>query len=56
MTRPHGGDLRFREGGAADLKRTFALSEAAMHDAARRQGIVTEPAALDDGEIRRRWL
>jgi GNAT superfamily N-acetyltransferase len=49
-------DLRFREGRAGDLTATFAIAARAIHDTARRQGIVSADSAPSDAEIRSRWL
>ena len=49
-------ELSFREGTAADLEATFALSERAIHDVAARQGIVAPEHEPTDGDIRGRWL
>ena len=48
--------LTFREGTAADLAATFALSEVAMHESAERQGIIEGGAALSEADIRSHWL
>lgn len=48
--------VSFREGSAADLADTFALSERAILHTAVRQGLVPPGQTLSDGEIRGRWL
>jgi GNAT superfamily N-acetyltransferase len=49
-----GGELTFRDGAAADLEQTFALSELAIHDTAVRQGVVANGPPTD-GEVARDW-
>jgi GNAT superfamily N-acetyltransferase len=46
----------FREGTAADLATTFAISERAIHDTAARQGIVPADRAPSEADIRSNWL
>ena len=48
--------LTFREGTAADLAATFAISERAMQEAAERQSIVPPRPELTDADIRGHWL
>jgi GNAT superfamily N-acetyltransferase len=48
--------MSFREGTAADLAATFAISERAMRDVAERQGIVPPGPELTDADIRSHWL
>jgi GNAT superfamily N-acetyltransferase len=48
--------LTFREGTAADLAATFAISERAMRDVAERQGIMPPGPELSDADIRGDWL
>jgi GNAT superfamily N-acetyltransferase len=51
-----GEDLSFREGTVSDLETTFGLSEQAMHDSARRQGVLAPGRDLTDRDIRADWL
>lgn len=48
--------LSFREGAAADLAATFALSERATYEAAARHAIVPPGREPSDGQIRADWL
>jgi GNAT superfamily N-acetyltransferase len=48
--------LSYREGTAADLQQTFALSEQTIYDSAASQGIVAPGRGPTDAEIRSRWL
>jgi GNAT superfamily N-acetyltransferase len=48
--------LTFRQGAAADLAATFAISERAMRDIAERQGIMPPGPELSDADIRSDWL
>src|SRR3954470_8987910 len=50
-----GGDLSFRDGTVSDLETTFGLSEHAMHDSAKRQGIVSPGRTLTQRDIRSDW-
>ncbi|GAC1323036.1 MAG: hypothetical protein NVSMB25_18900 [Thermoleophilaceae bacterium] len=49
-------ELAFRDGSAADLAATFAISEHAMHESATRQGVIPPDHELTDAEIRGDWL
>ena len=49
-------ELAFREGVAADLPATFALSERAMHESAARHGAIPTDPPLTDSRIRSDWL
>ena len=49
-------EVTFRQGSVADLPRTFALSERAIHDRAASQGIVPAEPAPTEAEIRSHWL
>lgn len=49
-------DISFREGSAADLAATFALSERAMHEQAVEQGVVPPDRELTDADIHSDWL
>ncbi len=51
-----GAGLSFRDGGAADLERTFAISERAVYDAAVRQGVFEPGREPSDAQIRGDWL
>jgi GNAT superfamily N-acetyltransferase len=46
----------YRDGGASDLERTFAISERAVYDAAARQGLLPAGREPTDAEIRGDWL
>jgi GNAT superfamily N-acetyltransferase len=50
-----GGELTFREGSAADLVTTFALSVRAVHDAAAKQGVIPPTRTVTDDRIRADW-
>jgi GNAT superfamily N-acetyltransferase len=49
-------DLEFRDGTTADLATTFALAQRAMHDAARRSGVLAAERELTEADIRADWL
>jgi GNAT superfamily N-acetyltransferase len=46
----------YRDGGVADLERTFAISERAVYDAAARQGLLPPGRRPTDADIRGDWL
>ena len=48
--------LTFREGTARDLAATFALAERALHEVAKRQGVMPEGVELTEAAIRSHWL
>ncbi len=48
--------LTFREGTARDLAATFALAERALHEVAKRQGVMPEGVELTEAAIRTHWL
>jgi GNAT superfamily N-acetyltransferase len=48
--------LSFRDGTAADLAATFAISERTMKEIAERQGIVPPGRDLTDADIRAEWM
>lgn len=50
-----GEELTIRDGSAADLETTFALSERAMYESAVHQGVIPAGRALTDDEVRRDW-
>ena len=49
-------DTAFRDGSAADLAKTFELSELTMHESAVRQGVVPAEPRLTGAHIRSDWL
>jgi GNAT superfamily N-acetyltransferase len=49
-----GSELTFREGGSSDLRTTFGLSQTAVHDTARRMGVLDTPPP-DADAIGREW-
>jgi GNAT superfamily N-acetyltransferase len=49
------GEISFRDGSAADLETTFALSERAMHESALKQGVIPPTVSLTDARIQSDW-
>ncbi len=47
--------VSFREGGAADLQETFAMSERTVYEAAARQGILPRDYSPTEAQIRGEW-